>query len=37
MDDTILEMRGITKTFPGVTALEDVSLAVRRGDPRHLR
>ncbi|MDG4808887.1 sugar ABC transporter ATP-binding protein [Micromonospora sp. WMMD1120] len=32
MDDTILEMRRITKTFPGVTALEDVSLAVRRGE-----
>ncbi|MBB5788918.1 multiple monosaccharide ABC transporter ATP-binding protein [Jiangella mangrovi] len=32
MDDTILEMRGITKTFPGVTALENVSLEVRRGE-----
>src|SRR4051812_44801881 len=32
MDDHILEMRGITKTFPGVTALEDVNLAVRRGE-----
>ncbi|MBM7075066.1 multiple monosaccharide ABC transporter ATP-binding protein [Micromonospora humida] len=32
MDDTILEMRRITKTFPGVTALADVSLAVRRGE-----
>jgi putative multiple sugar transport system ATP-binding protein len=32
MDDTILEMRGITKTFPGVTALADVTLAVRRGE-----
>ncbi|TDC83658.1 ATP-binding cassette domain-containing protein [Micromonospora sp. KC606] len=32
MDDTILEMRGITKRFPGVTALQDVSLAVRRGE-----
>ena len=38
MDDHILEMRRITKTFPGVKALEDVSLAVRRGrDPRDLR
>ncbi len=27
----ILEMRGITKTFPGVKALQDVSLAVERG------
>ncbi|MFJ6197387.1 multiple monosaccharide ABC transporter ATP-binding protein [Micromonospora sp. NPDC092111] len=32
MDDTILEMRRITKTFPGVTALRDVSLAVRPGE-----
>ena len=29
--DVILEMRGITKTFPGVKALENVSLSVRRG------
>ena len=32
MDDHILEMHAITKTFPGVTALEDVNLAVRRGE-----
>ncbi|MGR6966910.1 multiple monosaccharide ABC transporter ATP-binding protein [Geodermatophilus sp. URMC 61] len=32
MDDHILEMRGITKTFPGVKALEDVNLAVNRGE-----
>jgi putative multiple sugar transport system ATP-binding protein len=32
MDDHILEMRSITKTFPGVKALEDVSLAVGRGE-----
>ena len=32
MDDYILEMRGITKTFPGVKALENVNLKVRRGD-----
>ncbi|PSJ55856.1 multiple monosaccharide ABC transporter ATP-binding protein [Kumtagia ephedrae] len=32
MTDTILEMRGITKTFPGVKALENVNLKVRRGD-----
>ncbi len=32
MDDHILEMRHITKTFPGVIALEDVNLAVRRGE-----
>ncbi|MCO5163266.1 MAG: ATP-binding cassette domain-containing protein [Mesorhizobium sp.] len=32
MDDIILEMRNITKTFPGVKALENVSLQVRRRD-----
>src|SRR5919205_1123668 len=32
MSDNILEMRSITKTFPGVKALEDVSLAVERGE-----
>jgi len=30
MDDYILEMRGITKTFPGVKALQDVTLKVKR-------
>jgi putative multiple sugar transport system ATP-binding protein len=30
--DTILEMRGITKEFPGVKALSDVNLTVRRGE-----
>jgi putative multiple sugar transport system ATP-binding protein len=30
-DHTILEMRGITKTFPGVKALQDVTLEVTRG------
>jgi putative multiple sugar transport system ATP-binding protein len=29
---TILEMRGITKTFPGVNALDNVNLAVRAGE-----
>ncbi len=29
---TILEMRGITKTFPGVKALQDVSLDVQAGE-----
>ena len=29
---TILEMRGITKTFPGVKALQDVNLDVRAGE-----
>ncbi|GAA2409085.1 sugar ABC transporter ATP-binding protein [Actinomadura vinacea] len=28
----ILRMRGITKTFPGVNALQDVDLSVRRGE-----
>ncbi|MFD0689325.1 multiple monosaccharide ABC transporter ATP-binding protein [Actinomadura fibrosa] len=30
--DDILAMRGITKTFPGVNALQDVNLTVRRGE-----
>ncbi|HYE01518.1 MAG TPA: ATP-binding cassette domain-containing protein, partial [Alphaproteobacteria bacterium] len=30
--DTILEMRGITKTFPGVKALNNVNLTVRSGE-----
>ena len=32
MDDFILEMRNITKEFPGVKALDDVSFKVRRGE-----
>ncbi|MFA6689413.1 MAG: ATP-binding cassette domain-containing protein [Sphaerochaetaceae bacterium] len=32
MDDLILEMKNITKTFPGVKALDDVSLRVKRGE-----
>ena len=28
----LLGMRGITKTFPGVKALSDVTLSVRRGE-----
>lgn len=28
---TLLEMRGICKSFPGVKALDNVSLTVRRG------
>ncbi|KAB8183046.1 multiple monosaccharide ABC transporter ATP-binding protein [Microbispora catharanthi] len=32
MTEHILRMSGITKTFPGVTALQDVNLAVRRGE-----
>lgn len=31
-NDLILEMRHITKQFPGVTALDDVSLSIRRGE-----
>src|SRR6476620_504985 len=31
-DDAILHMRGISKTFPGVKALQDVNLVVRRGE-----
>ncbi len=31
-EDFILEMRGITKEFPGVRALEDVTFQVRRGE-----
>ena len=32
MTDTILAMRSITKEFPGVMALDDVSLQVKRGE-----
>ncbi len=32
MSDDILRMREITKTFPGVRALQDVNLSVRRGE-----
>lgn len=32
MSKTILEMRNITKTFPGVKALSDVNLDVREGE-----
>ena len=32
MSDVLLEMRGITKTFPGVRALDDVSMSVRRAE-----
>lgn len=31
MANTILEMRGISKSFPGVKALEDVSISVEEG------
>ncbi len=32
MSDVILEMRGITKTFPGVKALDDVTFSVQQGE-----
>jgi putative multiple sugar transport system ATP-binding protein len=32
MTDVILQMRDITKTFPGVAALQNVNLTVRRGE-----
>ena len=32
MSEYILEMKGITKLFPGVKALDDVSFKVRRGE-----
>lgn len=32
MADSVLEMRGITKSFPGVKALEDVSISVAKGE-----
>ena len=32
MEKYILEMRGITKTFPGVVALDNVSFCVRKGE-----
>ena len=32
MSDVLLEMRGITKEFPGVRALNDVSFSVRPGE-----
>jgi ABC-type branched-subunit amino acid transport system ATPase component len=32
MASTILEMRGITKTFPGVKALSNVNLSVEEGE-----
>ncbi|NRQ33032.1 ATP-binding cassette domain-containing protein [Nonomuraea sp. NN258] len=32
MTEHILRMSGITKTFPGVKALQDVTLSVRRGE-----
>ena len=31
-DNIILEMRNITKEFPGVKALDDISFRVKRGE-----
>lgn len=31
-DDVILEFKNVTKEFPGVTALKDVSLKIKRGE-----
>ena len=31
-EDLVLKAEGITKTFPGVKALEDVSFDLRRGE-----
>ncbi len=36
MTDPIIEMKGITKTFPGVRALSDVSFDVRAGEVQAL-
>lgn len=36
MTDPVIEMRGITKTFPGVRALSDVSFDVRLGEVQAL-
>lgn len=30
--ENILEIRGLTKTYPGVVALNNLSLSVRRGE-----
>jgi ABC-type sugar transport system ATPase subunit len=32
MTDTFIDIRGVTKTFAGVTALDDVSLTIARGE-----
>ena len=32
MQQNILEMRGITKEFPGVKALDNVTFQVKRGE-----
>ncbi len=32
MSDFLLEVRGLSKSFPGVRALQDVDFTVRRGE-----
>ena len=32
MPDNILEIKNLTKTYPGVVALDDVSMSIRRGE-----
>ena len=32
MDEYIVEMRHITKRFPGITANDDVSISIRKGE-----
>ncbi|MDR3338152.1 MAG: ATP-binding cassette domain-containing protein, partial [Treponema sp.] len=32
MGENLIEMKGITKTFPGVVALNDISLELRKGE-----
>ena len=32
LDQTILIMEGISKAFPGVQALDDVSITLKRGE-----
>ena len=32
MSQAVLEAKGITKRYGGVTALDDVSIAIRRGE-----
>ena len=32
MSDYIIEMRHITKKFPGITANDDVSISIKKGE-----
>ena len=32
MDDYIVEMRHVTKRFPGIVANDDISLGIKKGD-----